>query len=160
MPGKGWKLRAAIASLGVATGVAASIGARHVLERLAPRRNRRVAADPTNADVELQRIVRFRTTNGAHYIHATLLAEFDPGDRVATLNVAFCPPFERLPEAEVEIDGDSSATVKLAQILHNGAQLEVRLLQASDETQRIAVELYATDAETDAALPPDAPLAV
>ena len=88
------------------------------------------------------------------------LTEFDPADRIATLNVAFCPPFERLPAVEVETDGDSSATVKLTQILHNGAQLEVRLLQASDEAQRVVVELYATDAEIDAAHPPDAPLAV
>jgi hypothetical protein len=157
---KGWKLRAAIASLGVITGVAATMGARHLMERLAPRRIRRIAADPTNADVELQRIVRYRTADGLHYIHATLLAEVEPGDRVATLNVAFCPPLEKLPVVEVEIDGDSSATVKPAQILHNGVQLEVRLLQASDESHRVAVELYATDAEIDAAHPPDAPLAV
>jgi hypothetical protein len=160
VPAKGWKLRAAIASLGVVTGVAVSIGARHVMERLAPRRNRRIATDPGSADLELQRMVRFRTADGDHYIHATLLAEFEPGDRIATLSVAFCPPFERLPAVEVEIEGDSTGTVKLTQILHNGAQLEVRLLQASDESHFVAVELYATDAEIDVAHPSDAPLAV
>ena len=54
----------------------------------------------------------------------------------ATLYVAFCPPFERLPQVEVEVADDSDANVKFAQVLHNGAQLEVRLAQPATEVDQ------------------------
>ena len=46
---------------------------------------------------------------------------------------AFCPPFELLPQVEANIADDFDATVKVAQVLHNGAQLEVRLSEPAEE---------------------------
>jgi hypothetical protein len=48
-----------------------------------------------------------------------------------------------LPQIEAEIDEADLATIKLTQVLHNGAQLEVRLSRASTLRQAIAIELYA-----------------
>jgi hypothetical protein len=110
-----------------------------------PRRKRRPHVEVSPTTTRLQQITRYRSPDGSHAIHATLLAEFAPGDRSATLYIAFCPPFERLPTVEVEPAEDADATVKVTQLLHNGAELEVRLANAPDEKQSVTVELFATE---------------
>ena len=60
---------------------------------------------------QLTRVAHRRWT--AKSIRGTLLAEFAPGERSATLYVAFCPPFERLPHVEVEVVDDSTPTSRL-----------------------------------------------
>jgi len=109
------------------------------------------SAPPANGDATteqvLQRLTRVRTVDGHEAISGTLLAEFAPGERNATLHVAFCPPFETLPNLEAQIADDSEASVKVTQVLHNGAQLEVRLPEPADETIAVEVEFFATDAE-------------
>lgn len=96
----------------------------------------------------LQQLTRCRTADGRDVIRGTLVAEFAPGQRSATLYVAFCPPFERLPQvaASAETDGPA-ASVKLTQMVHNGAQLDVRLPRATDRSQTVAVELVATESD-------------
>lgn len=109
--------------------------------RFATARKRRPPAMELNRVV--QQITRSRTADGHDAIHGTLLAEFAPGERTAMLYVAFCPPFEKLPQVELE----STADARLLQTLHNGAQIEVRLPAAAKTATSESVELYATDAE-------------
>jgi hypothetical protein len=92
----------------------------------------------------LQQLTRYRTADGSERIVGKLFAEFAAGDRNATLYVAFCPPFERLPALDAQIGDESQATIKVAQLLHNGAQLEVRLSQAAAVQQTVAVDFFAT----------------
>lgn len=96
----------------------------------------------------LQHLTRIRLEDGTEAIRGELTAEFATGERQTTLYVAFCPPFERLPQIEANIADDSDATVKVAQFLHNGAQLEVRLPDAAEEPFRVTVELYAEELAT------------
>jgi hypothetical protein len=96
----------------------------------------------------LQQLTRVRDTSRHESIHGTLAAEFAPGERQTTLFVAFCPPFEYLPEVEAEIADNSPADVKLTQVLHNGAQLEVRLPHAAPVATSITVALFATEAQS------------
>lgn len=104
---------------------------------------------PNSLDAEpeqvLQQITRIRNADGTEAIRATLVGEFETGDRQTTLYVVFCPPFERLPQVEVDVADDLEATVKLTQVLHNGAQIEVRLAEPAEESSRVAIELFATD---------------
>lgn len=90
-----------------------------------------------------QRIVRVRTADGSERIEATLIAEFPPDERLAILHIGFCPPFEHLPEIEAIATDGPDAEVKIAQILHNGAQLEVRLQQPSVAPEQVSLELIA-----------------
>jgi hypothetical protein len=106
---------------------------------------RHIVADATEAGVPLQQITRYRAANGTHAIHGTLLAEFAAGERTATLHVAFCPPFERLPTAEVEAVDDSGADVKVTQLLHNGVQIDVRLPEPADGNACVTIELMAAN---------------
>lgn len=97
------------------------------------------------SDTLLQQVSRSRTTEGVDFVHGTLTAEFAAGERSATLHVAFCPPFEYVPSIEAEaVDGDD-CDVKIAQVLHQGARLEVRLPRASTAPQRIRIEFAATE---------------
>jgi hypothetical protein len=93
----------------------------------------------------LQHLTRIRLDDGREAIRGELTAEFATGERQTTLYVAFCPPFERLPQIEADIADDSEATVKVAQFLHNGAQLEVRLPDVADEPFRVTIDFYATE---------------
>jgi hypothetical protein len=139
------KLLAIFTSLGVVAGIGA-IAAACGLATLSARRKRPTQAESSTTDLRLQQLTRYRAADGSHTIQATLLAEIEPGDRSCTLHVAFCPPFERLPIVEAEAVDDSSATVKLSQLLHNGVQIEVRDPQSSNEKRSVTIEMLATDA--------------
>jgi len=101
--------------------------------------------EPTDAARPIQQLTRYRNPDGTHSILGTLLAEFTPGERTVPLVIAFCPPFEHLPTVDAEITDDSGAAVKVTQILHNGAQFEVRLPQPWDENLAVTVEMLATN---------------
>jgi hypothetical protein len=94
------------------------------------------------ADRVFQQLIRSRTMEGHDVVTGTLVAEFEPGARIATVYVGFCPPFERLPHVELE----SSADATLVQALHNGAQIEVRQPRAAKTALTATIEIYATDA--------------
>jgi hypothetical protein len=96
----------------------------------------------------LQEITRVRTEDGHESIRGLLVAELPAGERQATLYIAFCPPFERLPEVEVNLVDDIDATVKITHVLHNGAQLDVRLAGAAAEPINVTVELFASGSES------------
>jgi hypothetical protein len=95
----------------------------------------------------LQQLTRVRTADGAETVHGTVVAELTAGERQTTLYVAFCPPFKRLPQVEANVADDSEADVKLSQVLHNGAQFEVRLPEAVDEPKIVKVEFFAADSD-------------
>lgn len=109
--------------------------------RSSPARARCAAA----ADLMLQQITRYRTAEGNEAVRGTVVAEFAVGQRDATLFVAFCPPFERLPDVEAHLDDNSQATVKVAQRLHHGTQLEVRLAEQADEPLTVTVQFIAAE---------------
>jgi hypothetical protein len=93
----------------------------------------------------LQCLTRYRGQCGEIAIRGTLVAEFAAGQRTSDLFVAFCPPFERLPEVESNVADDSSASVKVAQLVHNGVQLEVRLPAAAEHAVRVTIEFFAAE---------------
>jgi hypothetical protein len=100
---------------------------------------------PEPTELVLQQLTRFRTAGGQDAIRGTLMAEFAAGQRAATLYVGFCPPFARLPETETDIADADLATVHLVQVLHNGAQLEVRLPRPATHAIAVAVEFFAAE---------------
>lgn len=91
----------------------------------------------------LQQVTRLRTAEGKDAVRATLTAEFALGERQTIAYVCFCPPFELLPQVDANIADDSEADIKLVQILHNGARLEVRLNEPVDEPTTVSIELFA-----------------
>ena len=97
------------------------------------------------AESVLQELTRYRLADGREAVRGTLRAEFAVGERSTTLYAAFCPPFERLPQVEAFCLDGPPATVKLAQVLHQGVQIEVRLSSVADCQQSVTVRLSAID---------------
>jgi hypothetical protein len=130
------------------TAIAAILVPRKSLSQL----RRRRPAEPRPSTIEnesdggqlLQELHRYRGGDGRETVRGMLLAEFAPGERNATLFVAFCPPFEQLPNVEVDV-ADDSAIVNKAQVLHHGTQIEVRLRSPSACKQNVIVELFASE---------------
>lgn len=93
----------------------------------------------------IQDLRRYRSDDGRELVRGTLAAEFPPGQRNQTIWVGFCPPFEFLPQVTVHATGDASASVKVAQVLHHGAQLEVRLSPLASCPPVATIELVAAE---------------
>ena len=92
-----------------------------------------------------QQLTRVRTAEGKDVVRGTLVAEFLPGARQTSLYVGFCPPFELVPTVDVMVTGDFEADVKTVQVLHNGAQFDVRLSEAAEEPIAITIEFVAVE---------------
>ena len=101
--------------------------------------------DEICADSILQELTRYRLADGREAVRGTLRADFAAGQRSTTLYVAFCPPFERLPQVDTSVLDGPPATVKRLQVLHQGAQLEVRLAEMADCQQSGTVRLSAIE---------------
>jgi hypothetical protein len=93
----------------------------------------------------LQQLTRVRTADGKDAIRGIVVAEFIAGERQTTIYVGFCPPFEMLPQVEANASGDFEAEVKLGQVLHNGAQLDVRLSEPAEEALTVSIEFFASE---------------
>jgi hypothetical protein len=102
------------------------------------------AADYSQGDV-LQQLTRVRLAEGREAVQGVLVAEFAAGQDLATLYVGFCPPFERLPHVEAEMTDGPAANIKIVQVLHNGAQLDVSLGSVATETTIVSVEFMASE---------------
>jgi hypothetical protein len=109
---------------------------------------RRLTSIDADANPEhvLQQLTRFRMADGKDAIRGTLAAEFVAGERQTTVYVGFCPPFELLPRVETNTNGDLEAEVKLIQVLHNGAQLDVRLSEPAEQAVAVSIEFFASEA--------------
>jgi hypothetical protein len=113
-----------------------------------PRSGRRPSSaveSDANPEHVLQQLTRFRTADGKDAIRGNLVAEFMVGERQTSVYVGFCPPFELLPQVEANVNDDLEAEVKLAQVLHNGAQLDVRLSEPAEEALAVSIEFFASE---------------
>jgi hypothetical protein len=112
---------------------------------LLPARRSSPAIESDNATGSLlQELIRTRAADGVELIRGKIIAEFAPHERSAVLHVAFAPPFEMLPEVHAECVRGPRCDVKIAQILHQGIRLEVRLQRASTAPRRATIEFSAS----------------
>jgi hypothetical protein len=95
-------------------------------------------------EMTVQDLKRYRSEDGRESVRGTLATQIVPAQRTATLFAAFCPPFEHLPQVHAHAAG-RTASVKVAQVLHNGVQLEVRLASEAKTNQLVTVEFIATE---------------
>ena len=113
---------------------------------LVPARSDRYAGrSGKSPEVMLQQLTRTRNAEGVESIRGTLVAEFAPAERLAVLYIAFCPPLERLPSVACEVVAGPRCDVKVAQIFHQGARVEVRLLRASMAAVQVKIGFVASE---------------
>jgi len=88
----------------------------------------------------IQQITRVR--EGDHEsLHAFIQAQIPPGDRLAILHIAFCPPLQSPPELTAHALEAADVEVKITQAETFGARIEVRLAQPTRETKEILIEV-------------------
>lgn len=97
-------------------------------------------APPDDASL-VQHLDRRKTEDGQESVEGWLRAAIPAGSRLATLHVAICPPFERLPECYAEQVDGPPAQIKIAQVLHQGVRLELKLERAAEQDSLVTVEV-------------------
>ncbi len=91
----------------------------------------------------MQQLTRTRAADGSERLSGWLRAPFLAGQRTASVHVAFCPPFAAVPELSVEQVDGPPARVKTAQLLPQGARLDLKLASAAEEPHDVALEFSA-----------------
>jgi hypothetical protein len=89
----------------------------------------------------IQHFDRRKTEDGQESVEGWLRATIPAGSRLATLHVAICPPFDRLPKCYAEQVDGPPAQIKIAQVLHQGVRLEVKLERPADQDSLVTVEV-------------------
>ncbi len=92
---------------------------------------------------QVQQIVRTRDAEGRDTIRATLRADFQCGQRHATVYVGFCPPLATMPKITVESADAPGAELKIVQAFAHGARVDVRLAQTALEHASVVLNLVA-----------------
>jgi hypothetical protein len=100
----------------------------------------RDALSPTG-DV-VQRLVRTQAA-GVDRIQGWLKAELEPNERNATLHVAFCPPFDEMPNLTVVQIAGPECRIKTGQLLPFGIRLELRRQVVGGEKGIVIIEFSA-----------------
>ena len=96
------------------------------------------------ANLPTQQIVRVCDMAGHETIHATLRADFQAGQRHATVYIGFCPPLAKPPEITVEHSAGPEAELKIVQAFAHGARIDVRLAQIAIDRSSVIIEVVAT----------------
>ncbi len=106
-------------------------------------------ADRPAGDV-IQQITRRRTIDGREALSGWIRVPLAPGQRSATVHVAFCPPL-CAPQMAVQQCEGPPARIRAVQVLPYGARLDVKLVQPSPAAVDLLLEFTARAAGTDAA---------
>lgn len=88
-----------------------------------------------------QQWTRSRLPDGGEQILATLRAEFEAGQRTASIHLAFCPPLAEMPELEFEQVDGPDARIQQGELFRHGARLDIRLAEPAAEACSVVVEV-------------------
>ncbi len=108
-----------------------------------------VADSSVGADVlqehVTQQVTRLLEPDGTDRVVGWMRVSFEPGQRLASVHLAFCPPFGRTPEAALERLEGPQVRIKRVQVFPFGARFDLKLgtpaEQATDVLLRVAAEV-------------------
>jgi hypothetical protein len=89
----------------------------------------------------VQQISRERIPAGGESIHALVRATIPPGDRLAAVHLAFCPPLDAAPRLSAHVLDDSGAEAKITLAESYGSRIEVRLPTVARHGQTVLLEV-------------------
>ena len=90
-----------------------------------------------------QQVVRQQASDGTETMSGRLRASFLPGQRTASVHLAFCPPFANMPTVEVkQIDGPPGR-IKTVQLLPYGARFDLKLSEDAAEPLAVLLQFSA-----------------
>ena len=78
--------------------------------------------------------------HGNEVIYGLLRAQFEVGERLQQLHVAFCPPLAEQPDMQAFVAEGPGATVRISQLETFGARLDVQLDVHASRAEEVLVE--------------------
>lgn len=125
-------------------------------DRVEPQKPHSATTLPPPSNDVVQRLIRTRSAAGIDRIEGWLKATAQPGERTFSLHVAFCPPFERVPQFTAIQSSGPPARVRPVQLLPYGIRLEVKLSEPRGDRSAIVVE-FSAESESTVAVPSPQP---
>jgi len=89
-----------------------------------------------------QQLTRAQDEAGADILFGLLRGRFIPQQRSIRLHVAFCPPFEEVPEVSASKTDGPDVQITVGQVLAYGVRLDLRRGRVCDESQEVTIELF------------------
>ena len=108
-----------------------------------PALNEEAEAEDSVPDGLIQQFTRVRQ-HDAESFHALIAARFEPGESVAVVHLAFCPPMLNAPKLDAHAIDADDLTVRMVQVESFGARIEVRRSQATSAERTATVEVIGT----------------
>lgn len=102
------------------------------------------AHDPDEETISeqlVQQVTRERTATGGESLHALIRVTCLPGDRMAVVHLAFCPPLGATPQLMAHVLDDSGAEAKITLAETYGTRIEVRLAHPAVEGETVLLEM-------------------
>lgn len=90
-----------------------------------------------------QQVTRLVEPNGTERVVGWMRVSFDPGQRLASVHLAFCPPFTRAPEASLERLEGPPVRIKRVQVFPYGARFDLKLSSPAEETTKVLLQVAA-----------------
>ncbi len=95
-----------------------------------------------------QQVTRLMDPDGTERVVGWMRVSFEPGQRLASVHLSFCPPFDRTPEATLERLEGPQVRIKRVQVFPFGARFDLKLgvpaEQRSDVLLQVAAEANVT----------------
>jgi hypothetical protein len=122
--------------------------ARHVPVADGHQRFEQAVADASlGVDVEqehvTQQVTRIVEPDGTERIVGWMRVTFEPGQRLASVHLAFCPPFARSPEASLERLEGPQVRIKRVQVFPYGARFDLKLNEPAEHTTNVLLQVAA-----------------
>jgi hypothetical protein len=93
-----------------------------------------------------QQVTRLVEPDGTERVVGWMRVSFEPGQRLASVHLSFCPPFGRTPEATLERLEGPQVRIKRVQVFPFGARFDLKLSvpaeQRSDVLLQVAAEVH------------------
>ena len=100
-------------------------------------------------DQVVQQVTRLVEPDGTERVLGWMRVTFQPGQRLASVHLAFCPPFMRSPEAALERLEGPQVRIKRVQVFPYGARFDLKLGEPAEQTTKVLLQVAAEAAGAD-----------
>lgn len=98
--------------------------------------------DPPQENVT-QQLTRIEEPNGTERLQGWLRTAFAAGQRLASVHVAFCPPFSHGPDAHLKQLAGPEVRIKKVQVFPFGARFDLKLAAPAETPLEVLLQLSA-----------------
>ena len=132
----------------------------HISARISPGIELEGSEEPAEESVSeqlTQQITRERTPSGSETIHALVRVTCPPGDRLAVVHLAFCPPLDAPPRLIAHVLDESGAEAKITSAQTYGTRIEIRLGEPAGNAGSVVLLEVVGEAEVSSPSPDQTP---